>query len=100
MIARSVAGSSALVGSSSKRIGEFFRNARAMPMRLALPDAEVTAALADRTVEALRQPPDELRRLRTLGRLYDLLPQSRPAAHRRCSRGSWWRKAGCLATLG
>jgi len=33
MIAASVVGSRALVGSSSRRIGAFFKKARAMPMR-------------------------------------------------------------------
>ena len=33
MMAASVLGSSAEVGSSSNRIGAFFRNARAIPMR-------------------------------------------------------------------
>ena len=41
MMAASVVGSSAEVGSSSRRIGAFFRNARAMPMRWRWPTLDV-----------------------------------------------------------
>ena len=46
MIAASVAGSSADVGSSSSKIGAFFKNARAMPIRWRWPTPQVPASFA------------------------------------------------------
>ena len=53
---------------------------------LALPAGERDAALADLGFIALRQPRDELVRLRVARGLFDLGDAARPDARRRCSR--------------
>ncbi len=95
MMAASVAGSRALVGSSRRRIGAFFRKARAMPMALALADAEVAAAFADGAVEALGHVHDEVVGLGAFGGLDDFLVGGTHAAVGDVFLSRSWRRESC-----
>ncbi len=73
MIAASVVGSSAEVGSSSRRIGAFFKKCPGDADALTLANAEMAAALTDLALELVRHRHDELIGLRTFRRFDDLL---------------------------
>ena len=73
MIAASVVGSSAEVGSSSNENRRVLQEGARDPDALPLAHAEVSAAFAHRAFVALRHVPDELVRLRALRRFDDFL---------------------------
>ena len=77
--------SSALVASSSSRIGAFFSSARAIASRCRCPPESLHAAVADHRVEALRQRLDEVAAARDRGGREHLVLASRRAVRSGCS---------------
>ncbi len=64
---------------------------------LALADAQVAAAFADRAIVTSRHPADEFVGLGAMRGFADLCFGRVRDGRRRCFRGSWWRKEACPA---